>query len=71
MKDTLDNLIKKTKESDLCRCYKMYDVDVQQMINNLYNASYRMGLYKNQIIYILNEALKPFNKARVRTYPYD
>lgn len=63
-RETLENLLKKTKESDLCRYYKYYDVDVQQMIENLYKATYRMGLYNGQIIYILNEALQPFKKEK-------
>lgn len=63
-RETLENLLKKTKENDLCRYYKCYDVDVQQMVENLYKATYRMGLYGGQIIYILNEALQPFKKEK-------
>lgn len=63
-KQTLDNLLKKTKETDLCRYYKYYDIDVQQMIENLYKATYRIGLYDAQIVYILDEAMQPFEKEK-------
>ena len=62
--ETLDKLIKKLKGSHLCKHYKEYDEDIQQMVENLYNATYRIGLYDAQIVYILDEALQPFKKER-------
>lgn len=59
-KQTLDSLLKKTKESDLCRYYRLYDKEVQKMVENLYEALYRVGLFNSQIIYVLNRALEPF-----------
>jgi len=62
--ETLDKLIKKVKKDHLCKHYKEYDIEVQQMVENLYNATYRIGLYDAQIVYILDEAMQPFKKEK-------
>ena len=68
MRDTLDSLVSKLKKDTyLCKQYKRYNNDVQQMVNNIYKATYRIGLYDSQIIYILEEALKPFKKKPIIT----
>lgn len=64
MKETLDALLKRLKGTHLCKHYKEYDEEVQQMIDNLYKATFRMGLYDGQIVYILDEAMQPFEKEK-------
>ena len=61
--DRLDSLLRKLKGEHLCKDYKKYDIEVQEMIERIYRATYRMGLFDNQIIYILDEALTPFKKG--------
>lgn len=61
--ETLESLISKASEANLCKHYQEYDIEVQQMVEKLYKATYRVGLFKSQIIYILDEALTPFKKG--------
>lgn len=49
--------------SDLCSDYKKYSKDVQQSLKNVYIACWRFDLRKNQILHVLNECLKPFEKV--------
>lgn len=64
MKETLERLINNTKGEHLCKYYKEYSQEVQNMIESLYNATYRIGLYNGQILYILDQALEPFKKEK-------
>ena len=61
--ETLDSLIRELKGTHLCKYYKEYNIEVQQMIENLYKATYRIGLFKSQIVYILDKALEPFSRG--------
>lgn len=64
MKDTLEKLLDKAKGEHICKSYKLYKQEVQEMMENLYKATYRLGLYDSQILYVLDEALKPFKKGK-------
>lgn len=72
MKETLDTLIKKLKSEHNCKHYKEYDENVQEMVQKLYNATYRVGLFQEQIAYVIDQALEPFErvdlKKRIKTY---
>lgn len=61
--ETLDSLIRELKGVHLCKYYKEYSEEVQEMIEKLYKATYRVGLFKPQIVYILDKALEPFSRG--------
>lgn len=57
-------LKKHATKNNLCFHYKQYPKKVQLMISNVFNACWRMNLYNSQIIYMLDEAIKPFQKEK-------
>ena len=42
--------------------YKDYSEDIQNSLKRIYSACFRFGLYKSQILYMLDEALKPIKR---------
>ena len=68
--ETLEELIKNTDNNHPCKYYKEYDIEVQQMIENVYKATYRVGLFKSQIVYILDKALEPFERRSYEKFSY-
>lgn len=62
MKDkTIEDFIKdNSKPANLCYYYSEYSGEIQESLKKIYAACYRFGLYKSQILYMLDEALKPF-----------
>lgn len=45
-----------------CYYYSEYSDEIQESLKNIYAASLRFGLYKSQIFYMLDEALKPIKR---------
>ena len=63
-KPILEVFIKENaKQTNFCCYYSEYSEEVQGSLKNIYAACLRFGLYKSQILYILDEALKPFKKG--------
>lgn len=60
---TLDDFLYQLKGVYLCKEYDKYSKEVQEMVNNLFKATFRLNLYDGQIAYVLDEALKPFKKG--------
>lgn len=50
------------KGKELKIYYDNGTADIQALINNLYRACYRFGLNRSQTLYMLKEAIKPFEK---------
>lgn len=62
---TLEDFIKENAEgTDLCYYYSEYSEEVQESLKNIYAACFRFGLYKSQILYMLDEALKPYERKK-------
>ena len=59
----LDDFLNEIKGAHLCKEYKQYNDEIQKMIENLFKATFRLNLYNAQIVFILDEALKPFKKG--------
>ena len=60
---TLKEFIKENATpKDNCHYYNEYSKKEQEMLANLYSACWRFNLQRPQIIFMLNEALKPFGK---------
>ena len=60
---TLEDFIKEnTNRTNLCYYYSEYSEEVQESLKNIYAACFRFGLYKSQILYMLDEALKPYER---------
>ena len=57
-----DLIEKKATKSDLIKNLNMYSDEVQEMAQNLYEALWRINLYESQIIYVINQALRAFEK---------
>ena len=51
---------KKATDKDVCKKIELYDYEVQQMLQKVYEALWRLNLYDSQMIYVFNEALSPF-----------
>lgn len=62
--EDLEKLTNKLKETYLCKHYKDYDYRVQKMVENIYKATNRINLYDSQKVYIMDEALKVFEKKK-------
>lgn len=50
------------KNKNLLDQYNKAPADVQKMLQNIYKVGYRYALTDSQIIYLLEQALKPFQK---------
>lgn len=55
---TINDIFKKSSEIKMY--YDNSSSDIKKMIQNIYNASFRFGLNDTQIIYMMQEALRPF-----------
>lgn len=65
MDANLEDFIKnKAKSTDLCKDYKEYSKEVQQSLKNIYMVCWRFDLKTNQTLYMLNQALAPFEKKQ-------
>jgi hypothetical protein len=53
-----------TDGTNLCYYYSEYSEEVQESIKNVYAACFRFGLYKSQILYMLDEALRPYERNK-------
>ena len=53
-----------TNRTNLCYYYSEYSEEVQESLKNIYAACFRFGLYKSQILYMLDEALKPYERKK-------
>lgn len=63
--NTLVQFIKKHATShNLSYYYTSYPKEVQEMLNNVFKGCWRFGLYASQTLYILDEALKPFDNQK-------
>ena len=64
MKDkTLEEFIKSNASPvNYCYYYSEYSEEIQESLKNIYAACFRFGLYKSQILYMLDEALKPIKR---------
>ena len=64
-KDVFEEFIKKraTKEN-LCYKYFEYSEQVQKMLKRIHATCFRFGLYSSQIVYMLDQALIPFDRKR-------
>lgn len=51
----------KAAKYDACYNYKEYPIEVQESLENIYKACWRFNLRNAQIIYMLNEILKPYD----------
>lgn len=59
---TLEEFIKNhATKTDACLYYNEYSKEVQESLNNIFKACWRFDLRNRQAIYMLNEALKPFD----------
>lgn len=59
--ETLEEFIENyAKNYNLCYKYSEYSEEVQKMLKRIYAACFRFGLYNSQTLYMLDEALKPF-----------
>ena len=58
--EKIEEFLIRKQENNLLNIYRSTNRDIKQMMNNLYNASFRFGLREVQIIYMLNEAVRPF-----------
>lgn len=61
----LDNNIEtflNNKGKELKIYYENGNPDIQKLFNNIYCACYRFGLNRVQTLYMLKEAIKPFEK---------
>lgn len=64
--NTLAKFINKRATSqNLCYYYTSYSKEVQEMLNNIFKSCWRFGLYTSQTLYILDEALKPFDNQKI------
>ena len=60
-KKRLEQFIEKyATPTDTIYYYSEYSKKIKEMLSNIYNACWRMNLYPKQIMYLLSEALKPF-----------
>ena len=59
-REKIEQFLIRKQETDLLDIYKSRNKDIKDMMNNLYNASFRFGLNETQTIYMLNEAVRPF-----------
>lgn len=50
--------------NELLDTYRLSRKEEQQMLNNIYKASYRFALTKSQTKYLLEEAIRPFDKGK-------
>lgn len=65
MDSNLEDFIKnKARTIDLCKDYKEYSKEVQQSLRNVYTVCWRFDLKTNQTLYMLNQALTPFEKKQ-------
>jgi len=65
MYKTLDEFINySVDKKDLSFDYKLCTKEVKSMLKNLYSCCFRFGLYKNQIILMLNKAAEPFEQNK-------
>ena len=60
MSDVRQIIDKSAGEFDPCKRIDLYDDDVQEMMQYIYEALWRFNLRNSQIIYVLNEAIRPF-----------
>lgn len=51
----------KATKNDACYYYKDYPAEVIESLENVYKACWRFCLRDGQIIYMLNEILKPYD----------
>ena len=52
------------KPINLCSHYSEYSEEVQESLKKIYAACFRFGLYKQQTLYVLDEALTPFKRKK-------
>lgn len=50
------------KSNKLLDQYNKAPIDVQKMLQNIYKVAYRYALTDSQIVYLLEQAIKPFQK---------
>ena len=60
---TFEKFIKdNARPVNYCYYYSEYSEEIQESLKNIYAACFRFGLYKSQILYMLDEALKPIKR---------
>lgn len=61
--ENFDNFIKEhSNPANRCYYYADYSKETQESLENVYKACFRFGLYSSQILYMLDEMLKPLEK---------
>lgn len=61
---TLKEFIEKhAAMTDTCYYYKAFSKEVQESLDNIFRACWRFNLRNAQIIFMLNEALKPYDNG--------
>lgn len=61
MKDRLKEFLN-LKNKELFDYYNRSPKDIQELMNNVYNACYRFNLNNTQTLYMLQEAVRPFKQ---------
>lgn len=51
-------------ERNSCFYYEEYSQEIQESLKNIYMVCFRIGLYKSQILYMLDEALRPYERNK-------
>lgn len=62
MKSFEEFIKKNSTPNNQCFYYSKYSDEVIESLKNVYAACFRFGLYKSQILYMLDEMLKPFER---------
>lgn len=61
--ENFNNFIKEySNPANRCYYYADYSKETQESLENVYKACFRFGLYSSQILYMLDEALKPIKR---------
>lgn len=59
-REKIEEFLIRKQEKTLLNTYRNANRDIKEMMDNLYNASFRFCLREVQILYLLNEAVRPF-----------
>lgn len=56
------------KDKMLFEYYRKASREIQKVIKNVYNASFRFGLNDTQTIYMIEQAIEPLKKGILKSY---
>lgn len=67
MYNKIEDFIEKyATQDDMCYYHKAFPENVKKMLKNIYSCCFRYNLYPKQSLFLLNEALKPFEVNKTK-----